>query len=570
MVACLLLITTLLVTFGTIAVASASEGQASANGGTTWSIMIHDLVYLGFGIFALYLASRVRLDRLVRATPVLILFGLGLLLAVRAIGVTSNGGKRWLNLHVIYLQPSELFKLFTVLFIAWLVQHHHDELGHWRQLAVWTLPVTFGCALIVIEPDIGTSSVVAVIAFAMLAVGGLSRKMLGRIMLLGVAAFGAYAAYKPYSAGRLLSFLHPNTHLLGSGYQLLQSRIGLGAGGVGGLGLGHSREKWGLLPNPHTDFIFTVIGEELGLIGTLAVVALFVAFLFAAVRIAQQCTNSVYRLDRGRHHHLDRRRGPDQHRLGRRVVGGHRDPAALLLLRWHGTDHRTGRGGSALQHRPRPHPQRRRDDSRTPHHQLSRDHGTQGRPAGGVALALDERSTPGPLVAGPIVITGGGTGGHIFPMVAIADELRALGVDAHDLRFVGSRRGQESALLATSDVALTLLPGRGFRRSFAPEALFQNLGGRALAGPGRGDRGDQDTPVAALGRGLAGGLRLVRHDVGRGGVAPTAGTRRAGRRTGRRATSLHAFRARAMLRLSFERPQGRRDGHAPSPEHRLD
>jgi len=207
----LLLITTLLVTFGTIAIASASEGQASANGGTTWSIMIHDLVYLGFGLFALYLASRVRLDRLVRAAPLLMLFGLGLLLAVRALGVTSNGGKRWLNLHVIYLQPSELFKLFTVLFIAWLVQHHHNELGHWRQLAVWTLPVTFGCALIVIEPDIGTSSVVAVIAFAMLAVGGLSRKMLGRIMLLGVAAFGAYAAYKPYSAGRLLSFLHPNT-----------------------------------------------------------------------------------------------------------------------------------------------------------------------------------------------------------------------------------------------------------------------------------------------------------------------------------------------------------------------
>ena len=88
----LLLITTLLVTFGTIAVASASEGQSTANGGSAWSIMIHDLVYLGFGIFALYLASRVRLDRLVRAAPVLIIFGLGLLVAVRAIGVTSNGG----------------------------------------------------------------------------------------------------------------------------------------------------------------------------------------------------------------------------------------------------------------------------------------------------------------------------------------------------------------------------------------------------------------------------------------------------------------------------------------------
>ena len=77
---------------------------------------------------------------------------------------------------------------------------------------------------------------------------------------------------------------------------------------------------------------------------------------------------------------------------------------------------------------------------------------------------------------GPIVITGGGTGGHIYPMVAVADQLRALGIDAKDLRFVGSRRGQESALLATSDVALTLLPGRGLRRSFAPEALIQNIG----------------------------------------------------------------------------------------------
>jgi cell division protein FtsW len=292
----LLLITALLVTFGTIAVASASEGQASANGGSAWSIMIHDLVYLGFGLFALYLAARVRLDRLVKSAPWLVVFGIGLLLAVRAVGVTSNGGQRWLNLHAIYLQPSELFKLFTVLFIAWLVQHHHNELGHWRQLAIWSAPVTLGCALIVIEPDIGTSSVVLVIAFSMLAVGGLSRRMLTRIGLLGATVFIAYMASKPYSARRFFSFVHPNSNLLGSGYQLAQSRIGLGAGGVGGLGLGHGREKWGLLPNPHTDFIFTIIGEELGLIGTLAVLALFVAFMFASIRIAQRCTNSVYRL----------------------------------------------------------------------------------------------------------------------------------------------------------------------------------------------------------------------------------------------------------------------------------
>ena len=292
----LIIITTALVIFGTIFVASASEGQSAANGGTAFSIMVHDVAYLCIGVFAFYLATRVRLERLVRAAPLLVCVGLVLLLAVKAVGVTTNGGKRWLNLHLINLQPSELFKLFTILFIAWLVQHHHDELNNWKQLAMWTLPVWLGCGLIVLEPDIGTASVVLAIGVSMLAIAGLSRRLLGRVVVLTVVAVGAYLLLKPYSAKRFFSFLHPNTDVLGSGYQLLQSRIGLGAGGWTGLGLGHGREKWGLLPNPHTDFIFAIIGEELGLVGTLAVLALFVAFLMVSVRIAQQCSNQVYRL----------------------------------------------------------------------------------------------------------------------------------------------------------------------------------------------------------------------------------------------------------------------------------
>ncbi|HVB71089.1 MAG TPA: putative peptidoglycan glycosyltransferase FtsW [Acidimicrobiales bacterium] len=292
----LLIVTALLVTFGTVAVASASEGQSAANGAASWSIAIRDLVYLGLGLAALYVAARVRAENLVRRAPVWIVGGLGLLFAVKAVGVSANGGKRWINLHAIYLQPSELFKFAVVLFIAWLVEHHHDQLGDWRRLALWTAPVTLGAVLIVVEPDIGTSSVVVAIALVMLAVAGLSRALLVRIVAVGALAFGGYMMYRPYSASRFFSFLHPNQNLMGTGYQLLQSKIGLGAGGLTGLGLGHSREKWGLLPNPHTDFIFTIVGEEMGFIGTMVVLVLFVAFLLCATRVAQRCAHQSLRL----------------------------------------------------------------------------------------------------------------------------------------------------------------------------------------------------------------------------------------------------------------------------------
>ncbi|MFI5036123.1 MAG: FtsW/RodA/SpoVE family cell cycle protein [Acidimicrobiales bacterium] len=292
----LLVVTGLLVTFGTVAVASASEGQATANGAASWSIAIRDLVYLGLGLAALYVVARVRVDALMRRAPVWMVGGLGLLLAVKAVGVTANGGKRWINLHAIYLQPSELFKLATVLFVAWLVQQHAGEFHDWRHLALWTLPITIGVAMIVIEPDIGTASIVMAIVVVMLAVAGLSRALLWRVLFLGVTGFAAYMLYRPYSARRFFAFLHPNQDLLGNGYQLLQSKIGLGAGGLTGLGLGHSREKWGLLPNPHTDFIFSIVGEELGFIGAIVVLALFVAFLLCATRIAQRCASPAHRL----------------------------------------------------------------------------------------------------------------------------------------------------------------------------------------------------------------------------------------------------------------------------------
>ena len=176
-----------------------------------------------------------------------------------------------------------------------MIEHYHNELNNWKQLAIWTLPITFASGLVLLQPDIGTASVIIVIAFSMFSVAGLSKWIQVRFGIISAIGFFAYMKMKPYSAQRFLAFLHPNQNLASSGYQLYQSKIGFGAGGIAGLGLGNSREKWGFLPNPHTDFIYTIIGEELGLIGSLVVIALFVAFLFAAVRIAQQCSNQSYR-----------------------------------------------------------------------------------------------------------------------------------------------------------------------------------------------------------------------------------------------------------------------------------
>ena len=117
----LVLVVSLLVAFGTVMVASASEGVAATTGGSTWGLMARDLVYLGFGAVGFYVVARVRLSYLVRRAPLVMVIGLGLLAAVKVAGVSANGGKRWLNLHIIDLQPSELFKFATVLFVAWVV-----------------------------------------------------------------------------------------------------------------------------------------------------------------------------------------------------------------------------------------------------------------------------------------------------------------------------------------------------------------------------------------------------------------------------------------------------------------
>ena len=291
----LLLITIALVAVGTFMVASASEGQAALNG-SAFSIMKNDALWLVLGFFAMFAMMRIQLQFWLRWSMIILLFSLASLVAVALVGTSVSGGRRWLTLGKLEIQPSEFFKMVALLYVASVVSRYYRRLGSGQHLILWMSPIVMGVGFILLEHDLGTASIVGAIVFVMLFQAGMSWFQVA--IATGAAITGGllYSVSSSYAWARISAVLHQGANTSTSGYQLLQSKIGLGAGGLLGLGYGHSREKWGLLPNPHTDFIFSVIGEELGFIGTMVVIALFVAFMFAGVKIARSCTNDVYRL----------------------------------------------------------------------------------------------------------------------------------------------------------------------------------------------------------------------------------------------------------------------------------
>ena len=293
----LLLITVALIAVGTFMVASASEGQAALNG-SAFSIMKNDVLWLVLGFFAMFAMMHIPLQNLLRLAFFLLLVSISSLVLVALAGTSVSGGKRWLAIGGLTLQPSEFFKMVTLIYVAAVVARFYRRLGSGQHLIIWMSPIALGIGLILLEHDLGTASIVGAIAFVMVFQAGMSWFQVA--ITTGTAITGGLLYSKlsksSYAWARIAAVIHQGSDLSTSGYQLLQSKIGLGAGGLVGLGYGHSREKWGLLPNPHTDFIFSIIGEELGFIGTMAVIALFVAFMFTGIKIARNCTNDVYRL----------------------------------------------------------------------------------------------------------------------------------------------------------------------------------------------------------------------------------------------------------------------------------
>jgi cell division protein FtsW len=279
----------LLCVIGLIMVGTASSVISISDYGTPWAILIREAMWMGVGVVALGVAVRLDYRTLGRVSPLVlaITFGMLLVVLVPGLGVHVMGSSRWLGFGQFRIQPSEVMKLALTLFSAHFIARRLDEGATDRRIMGPLLLVTGGAGVLILaQPDMGTAMVVAFIALTLLFVSGVRLgpvfKMIGVVVALGLIV----AIASPYRRERLLSFLDPAAHGSSSGYQVVQSLIGLGSGHLFGAGLGGGQQQWGFLPNAHTDFIFSVIGEQLGIVGALFVLALLVGFMWLGIRAA--------------------------------------------------------------------------------------------------------------------------------------------------------------------------------------------------------------------------------------------------------------------------------------------
>lgn len=221
-----------------------------------------------------------------------------LMVFLPGVGVSVNGQRNWIKfIGPFRLQPSEFAKLALIVWSADLFARKDEVLDRWAHLAVPFLPVAGGLILLVLaEGDLGTAIVLSLIVAGLLFSLGVPMRIFGGLGLVGALGVFALSMGGGYRMRRFTAWLHPESDLKGAGWQLVQGHYALGTGGWWGVGLGGSREKYGALPEAHTDFIFPVIGEELGLFGALTVIALFAMIGYVTVRIAVRTSDVFVRV----------------------------------------------------------------------------------------------------------------------------------------------------------------------------------------------------------------------------------------------------------------------------------
>jgi cell division protein FtsW len=292
----LALVTLGLVAFGLVMVYSSTSAAAALGDGDPMSYLKRQSVYALLGVILMLAAARFDYHRLRYLAPVLVLLSLALCAAVLVAGPEINGARRWFLLGPASFQPSELAKLSLCIFAAvYLARRRAPQTLGELARPIGTLTAIF-CVLILLEPDLGTTITLCGMVLAIFLVAGVPFVPLMGASVIAVAV-GLLAIWvEPYRRARVFSFLDPWSDAEGSGFQIVQALIGIGSGGIAGSGLGEGVQKALYLPEAHTDMIFAVIGEELGLVGSALVIAAFATFAIAGFRIALRCRDPFGKL----------------------------------------------------------------------------------------------------------------------------------------------------------------------------------------------------------------------------------------------------------------------------------
>jgi cell division protein FtsW len=281
--------------FGIVMVLNVSYFLAEARYGDPYLFFRKHVIAVCVGVVLMLLVSRVRLDLLERWAGLMLPLCVGALLLVLTpgIGAERGGARRWIALGGFSLQPSEFVKLGMVLFLARWISRHREVMHQFRAGVVPALACVGVCsALILCQPDFGTAVILGLLLLLMLYVGGAQPLHVLGMVFCGVVAMAAAVQVAPYRMRRLLAFLDPWQQSQDAGFQLVQSLIAFGSGGLSGVGLGQSKQKMLFLPEAHTDFIFALVGEELGAIGAIAVLALFAVVALRGFRVAARHPDS--------------------------------------------------------------------------------------------------------------------------------------------------------------------------------------------------------------------------------------------------------------------------------------
>ncbi|MDH6245932.1 putative lipid II flippase FtsW [Mycobacterium sp. OTB74] len=289
----------LLVTLGLTMVLSASGVHSYDEDGSPWTIFAKQVLWTAIGLVAFYVALRLPIAFMRRMALPAFMVSLVLvaLVLVPGIGHLSNGARGWFVVAGFSMQPSELTKIAFAIWGAHLLASRRAEHASLKQLLIPLVPAAvLALGLIVAEPDLGQTVSVCIILLGLLWYAGLSLRVFVTSLLAAMAAGAVLAVSAGYRSDRVRAWLSPDADLLGTGYQSRQAKYALANGGMFGDGLGQGTAKFNYLPNAHNDFIFAIIGEELGFVGALGMLCLFGLFAYTGMRIARRSADPFLRL----------------------------------------------------------------------------------------------------------------------------------------------------------------------------------------------------------------------------------------------------------------------------------